>query len=155
MKRELQSNATPCFYLWWSQGESNPRYRRERSILVSMISAIYNVFRDLGWWIVMNCNESLRVNAPYRHPFSAFYMVYIFSWHTIYSMPSIRASNKPDDKFSWVIRGCDADISTKSIEWSVFFSGTPGIGSNIFLYFNPNKWFTRKGTDVSGPAKLT
>jgi hypothetical protein len=53
-----------------------------------------------------------------------------------------------------VIRGYDADISKKNIECSMVFSGTLGIWSNIFVYFNPNKWFTRMGADVSGPAKL-
>jgi len=36
----------------------------------------------------------------------------------------------------------------------MFFSGTHGIGSNIYFYFKSNKWFSRMDTDVSGPAKL-
>jgi len=53
-----------------------------------------------------------------------------------------------------VIRGYNADISKKNIECSIFFYGTHGIWSNIFVHFNPNRWFTRMGTDVSGSAKL-
>ena len=53
-----------------------------------------------------------------------------------------------------MIRGCDADISKKNTECSMFFYGDHGAGSNICFYFNPYKWFTRMGADVSGPAKL-
>jgi len=50
-----------------------------------------------------------------------------------------------------MIRGYNVDISTKNIECSMFSYGTHGTGSNIFVHFNPNKWFTRMGKDVSGP----
>jgi hypothetical protein len=30
------------------------------------------------------------------------------------------------------------------------FPGTHWIWSNIFFYFNPDKWFTRMGAEVSG-----
>ena len=53
-----------------------------------------------------------------------------------------------------MIRGYDADISKKNIECSMFFYGTHGTGSNICVYFNPNKWFPRMDANVSDPVKL-
>ena len=53
-----------------------------------------------------------------------------------------------------MIRGYDADISKKNIECSMFFYGTHGTGSNICVYFNPNKWFARMDANVSDPVKL-
>ena len=69
-------------------------------------------------------------------------------------MSSVPVYNKPDRKFSCLIRGCDVEISKKNIECSLFFSGTLGLGSNLFFYFNLYRWLTRKITDVSIPAKL-
>ena len=34
------------------------------------------------------------------------------------------------------------------------FSGTSRTWSNIFFYFNSNKWFTRMGAVISGLPKL-
>ena len=53
-----------------------------------------------------------------------------------------------------MIRGCDVDVSAKSIECSVVFSGTIGIWSNLFFYSNHNKWFTGMGADISVSGKL-